>query len=295
MRNKQKRGIDMNVLLVPTWELAKQTLVHASVEMEYGTKVKEGLKVTLAHHVEKYKKELPPCVREVEVLTKGSTIGISHLDLDTVGGVLALMGKKPMDSAFWEVAGFIDENGPHHLHKYSQKIQDQLNAYWAWSSTNMPGYDKKIQDVTSLVLKHSEALHRIIEREPIIIKRGREWREKLTMRVERALSYEDDLMRVFISNGVKCTSCYYSEVMKKSVPLILEYNTHKKKITVSSNDKRFDAEQLLKSVFGDESGGKKNGSGSIAGTPRNKVMNHKDFNRLVQYVEQTLYIKQIAN
>lgn len=67
--------------------------------------------MTLAHH--DIRSDNPaPCNTEVEPLT-GGTILISHIDLDTVGGIMAVEGIKPEDPEFWSAAEFIDNNGPH--------------------------------------------------------------------------------------------------------------------------------------------------------------------------------------
>ena len=105
--------------------------VDATVEAEYGEKVLEGDKITLAHHVEKYKNCNAPCNRNVEKLKDGETIVISHIDLDTIGGCLALLGVKPEDEEFWKGAEFIDIKGNHHIKELPKEVEDKINAYSA--------------------------------------------------------------------------------------------------------------------------------------------------------------------
>ena len=97
-----------NIILAPTLDLARTVRVDATVEAEYGTECVPGRVVTLAHHGPRSSNPAP-CNTETEILPEGSTIMLSHLDLDAVGGALALMGVKPEDPEFWKAAEFIKE------------------------------------------------------------------------------------------------------------------------------------------------------------------------------------------
>lgn len=105
--------------------------LYATVEAEYGDDVVAGSTpaLTLAHHGSR--KENPnPCLRDnipggfLNMSTRPNdpahdlfvpieAIGLSHIDLDALGGTAALMGKKPAHESFWRLAAHIDSNGPH--------------------------------------------------------------------------------------------------------------------------------------------------------------------------------------
>ena len=111
------------ILLAPTKELAASIpQPEATVEAEYGGSCIEGKEITLAHHVEKYKDNPAPCNTDLEKTLDGATILVSHIDLDTLGGIFAISGEKMDDPEFWQAAEFIDLNGPHHIHELSDSF-----------------------------------------------------------------------------------------------------------------------------------------------------------------------------
>lgn len=107
----------------------------ATVEAEYGDRVVEGTVVTLAHHGPR-KSEPCPCSDEAEERLRRrffwgphvEAIGLSHLDLDALGGVAALIGKRPSDRYFWRAAELVDVRGPHRLDAILREVRG-----WAYS------------------------------------------------------------------------------------------------------------------------------------------------------------------
>ena len=132
-----------------------------TVEAEYGDRCVEGTELTLAHHGPRAGNPAP-CVAEVparlgtQFTNAGATIGVSHVDLDTVGGILRLAeGDRPLTGSeeFWRVAAFVDVNGVHRLAEAnaSDEIVRQLHAWWAWSETNRVRVGPECVDVTEHV------------------------------------------------------------------------------------------------------------------------------------------------
>lgn len=68
----------------------------ATVEAEYGDLVVEGSVLTLAHHGPRSGNSCP-CLVENRPQGEQSieVVGLSHMDLDTIGGCAALLGLKP--------------------------------------------------------------------------------------------------------------------------------------------------------------------------------------------------------
>lgn len=98
----EKSNIPQNirVLLVPKY-MSEEELTNAqiaptaTVEAEYGEKVIKGEQVTLAHHTKEYENNPAPCnTMGVAPLQDGSTIVVSHLDLDTIRRYCYFNGKK---------------------------------------------------------------------------------------------------------------------------------------------------------------------------------------------------------
>ena len=87
---REKIPQNIRVILVPKYMsqeelLEEQISPTATVEAEYGEKVIKGEQITLAHHTKEYEKNPAPCnTLNVPVLEDGSTIVVSHLDLDTI-------------------------------------------------------------------------------------------------------------------------------------------------------------------------------------------------------------------
>lgn len=197
-----------------------------TVEAEYGDEVVRGTIATLAHHGPRSNNPCP-CLADNDVAKPmcscgvgcpvdgyvgegcdaGRTeddlvvIGVSHLDLDTLGGIAAVLGVKyDYDKAevgydgpleFWQLAAFVDVNGPHkigewearrhfdaekkwsdwkdaidHVDAMSWNAIDSLNAWWAWSEKNRGPFaprDGSVVDVTDYVKEAVRVLGLIAE------------------------------------------------------------------------------------------------------------------------------------
>jgi hypothetical protein len=116
----------------------------ATVEAEYGDMVVLGQVITLAHHGIRSNRPCPCSLPNFPDLGI-ETIGISHVDLDTIGGILAILGQKPDQfdwvRNFWRVAAEVDARGVHKLHDIGfgdtapKMIEESLNAWWAFSES----------------------------------------------------------------------------------------------------------------------------------------------------------------
>lgn len=137
----------MKVLLAATPEALERALAEyaltATVEAEYGEAVVEGSVETLAHHGPRAGAPCP-CLRpngRIQV----DAIGVSHVDLDTLGGIMALKGVKPTDQwvdPFWRLAAGVDLKGPHRVYDVAEEVDaslddvELLQAWWAWSESH---------------------------------------------------------------------------------------------------------------------------------------------------------------
>lgn len=163
-----------------------------------------GSVLTLAHHGPRSGR-MCPCLSGNMPELGIQAIGLSHIDLDTLGGVMAILGRKPEDScecgygitgsrkpAFWRAAAaLVDTNGVHKLPEDTpQEVNDMLNAFWAWSEKNrlFPPRDGGVEDVTKFVMDAIRVLRSIIwydapgllmeetrETGTLLIEEGRKW------------------------------------------------------------------------------------------------------------------------
>ena len=275
------------ILLAPTLEAAKSIdYPEASVEAEYGEECVRGRMVTLAHHTREYQGNPAPCNSAVDILPDGSAILISHIDLDTLGGIFALTGRKRENREFWEAAEFIDLNGSHHIHELPGVIQEKLNAFYAFETmmreqARLSGrYPfKTLTDVTEDVESRWIAIDAILDlshpEHDEMIRRGVEWNRKITKKVESKLVCEVCGIREFITDGVFCSASYYSPRQGRIMPATISYNTVSNAITVSFADQgeKINARDFVQTEWGDKAGG----HAGIAGSPRGKKMDITDF------------------
>lgn len=158
MENKEK---ELRIFFAPSYELAMDVIskedVKATVEAEYGSHTMLGELITMAHHGANSHNPAPCNWGPVPQIEDG-VILVSHLDLDTIGGIMKLLGIQSEDPEFWSAAEFIDTRGPHHAHELPEYIQDKLNAFEAYSEPILrPHYDK-ITDVTNQVYRLADAI-----------------------------------------------------------------------------------------------------------------------------------------
>lgn len=279
---------DQRVILAPSYDIAKSINAEATVEAEYGDECLEGTMATLAHHGPRSGNPAPCNTPDVPKLPPFATVVVSHIDLDTLGGVFALQGRKPEDDRFWEAAEKIDVEGAHHIHELDQDIQDKLNVYYAYNYGQSRGRYTEATDVTKQIDDAYDVVRAIVDidapEHDMLIADGREWAQTREAAVEEQLIYEDKNMRVFDSNGVFCAASYYSPNQNALIPATITYNEKFKSITLAFEDggKQFDAREIVQKIWGPEAGGRE----GIAGSPRNVEMTKDDLHALVERLKE---------
>lgn len=286
---------NFNVILCPTYEIAaSQPQPDYSVEAEYGALHIEGRLETLAHH--DIRSDNPaPCVTDVKSYEDvGGTIMISHIDTDTLGGIMAITGDKPNDPEFWEGAGHIDVAGPHHIHELSQDVQDKLNAVYAYGYERNEGRPSErvaeAKDVTDIVKEYYDVFNKILDREhpehDELIEKGREYAKGMQHEIESRCVFENDFIRAFVTDGYFCAAGYYSEQQDKVIPATVTFNERLNSITVAFADggQALSAKDIVQELWGPEAGGHT----GIAGSPRGAEMTKDDFEQVQNVVMDRL-------
>lgn len=279
---------DQRVILAPSYDMAKNINAEATVEAEYGDECLEGTMVTLAHHGPRANNPAPCNTSDVPKLPPFATVVVSHIDLDTLGGIYALQGRKPEDDRFWEAAEMIDVKGVHHIHELDKDIQDKLNAYYAYNYNHAGERYSETVDVTKQVEDAYGVINDILDidapEHDMLIADGKEWAQAREAAVEAQLIYEDKNMRVFDSNGVFCAASYYSPKQDALIPATVTYNEKAKTITLGFEDggKQYNAMEIVRSVWGPEAGGRE----GIAGSPRGIEMTKDDLHALVERLKE---------
>jgi hypothetical protein len=212
-------------------------------------------------------------------------IGLSHVDLDALGGIMALMGIKPEAPAFWKAAAYVDINGPHKLWEIEpdQKVMDQLNAYWAFSQGHrvFPERDGSVTDVTDEVESHVDVLLSILKNDPELIGAGRRW-EEAQAGLERG-SFCDSLNGVILRSAPTFTNHLYN-AGKNFIHgvAVVAYNEKFKSCTVSCAEPipGISCRSLVQDLWGELAGG----HDTIAGSPRGQEMSYADALALWEHV-----------
>lgn len=250
-----------------------------TVEAEYGDIVVEGSILTLAHHGPRSGNEAP-CLHanDYGFVPEGEVIiGISHMDLDTIGGIMAIQARKPEVAGFWELAAFVDINGPHKLFEASASPENirRLQAYWAWSQEHrvFPPRDGSVLDITDQYMLAAQAVDLILEDDPVLLERGEEFVAKVAELNKNSF--------ICTMNGVikrvsdQFVNHLYSPPESTAVAkAVLSLNTKFNSLTLSIPDPRpdFNCAEFLQGLFGPTAGG----HAGIAGSPRGQVMTTED-------------------
>jgi hypothetical protein len=249
----------------------------ATVEAEYGDIVVEGSVLTLAHHGPRANQPCPCLFRvateEMRLRLSGiEVIGLSHLDLDALGGCLAISEILPTVEGFWQLAGFVDTFGPHRILDFGPSPQNlaRLNAFWAWSQGHrvQAPRDGSVLDITPQVEVAAFALGRILADDPELLAAGEVFRlaeAKLNLDsfVEVRQGVVVRIAPVFVNHlyttpdGVVCRA-------------VVAFNTVSGAVTVSFADPPAPgipgAVQVVQAIWGPTAGG----HAGIAGSPRGK-------------------------
>jgi hypothetical protein len=288
-----KNASDFIVILAPSYDTAKDltdnTNIDFTVEAEYGDECVRGKKLTLAHHGSRSDNPAPCNDDRAHEAGKDepSAILVSHLDLDTIGGILDLKGQKPKDDDFWKAAEDIDVRGAHHLNEHPKDIQDKLNAIWAWEAKQerRPKYTE-LSDVTDVVLENKQMLEIVLDdkhkEHDKYIEEGRQWAADIHQAVEKCLVCETDRIRMFYTpetGGPFCNVGYYSDDQNRIVNTILTYNGSSKSMILSTSGDNPDINccEIMQSALGSEAGGHK----GIAGSPRGKDQTDADLYKVM--------------
>lgn len=245
----------------------------ATVEAEYGAVTVPGSALTFAHHGVNAGNPCPCSYpNTVAVGLNIEAVGISHVDLDTLGGVLAIQGRKPEAPSFWALAEFMDLNGAHKLSLSGASNDDvaKLYAWWAWSEQNRqyPNRDGSALEVSEWFDKACAAITKIVAGDETLLAAGEAHRlagEKLNAASFRKV-YGDVLFRVSDS----FTNHLYADPSGKPYRAVVAYSPKAGSVTLSYADAREqdNACKLLQEQFGPLAGGHK----GIAGSPRGKRM-----------------------
>lgn len=271
--------------------------ISATVEAEYGNRCVEGSIMTLAHHGPRSGNPAP-CLHE-HVQGEGHVpeiIGLSHVDLDTLGGVMALLGAKPDADEFWQLAAFVDVNGPHRLPESGagDGTIRQLYAFWAWSEKNriFPPRDGSVAEIRDEVMEAISAITLILKDDDEFLVAGDVFR-----RNEEELnksSFVEMVEGVIVRVGNSFTNHLYVTPEGEAGRAVVALRTDFRSCTVSLAEPipGVSCREAVQSVWTerDEKGNfLAGGHDGIAGSPRGRVCGLDDLTALREAMRSVLF------
>lgn len=265
----------------------------STVEAEYGDAVVSGSWATLAHHGSR-SHNLCPCLEENRQPPPDLLIGVSHFDLDTLGGTMALLGIKPNAPDFWRVAARVDTEGPHKLPLMgaTRDAVDCLHAFWAWSEDNRVSLPRAsaqgpaaLVDLTDLFLKAASFITELLAgHRADAVSAGRAW-------AARNEALERETLVSEYGNGavlLRASDRFVNHLYGPTAAAVVGYNTKAGSITVSFSDedsrRGLSACDIMQEVYGPLAGG----HAGIAGTPRGETYTLEDAAAFAQIVADKL-------
>ena len=247
----------------------------ATVEAEYGDACVSGSVLTMAHHGPRAGQPAP-CSYPNTAGEGVEVAGLSHFDLDTLGGCMALIGNKPMVPGFWELSEFVDLNGPHKLAQSGASEENirRLNAFWAWSRNFrvFPNRDGSVSDVTDKVIEGAKIVQRLLADDAELLAAGDVYaKAEGELNKSTFIEAKDG---VVVRTGSQFVNHLYADPDGKAHEAIVSFNTTTGAITVSFADapKGRSAREIVQSLWGELAGG----HAGIAGSPRDKRMGLND-------------------
>ena len=282
----------MEIKLAGSVEVAREINPEIAIEAEWGANYIEGSKLTLNHHG--VNSDNPaPCIAEISCKDcfDDDTIVLSHIDLDSIGGVLNVQRDDlwVKNKKFWRAVAFVDVNGPHKLSTYKEltdKEEKQIYAWWAWSQDNRAPRcqnDTSI-DVSEYIQECRVALDKILNGDVEMLEKGIAF--KKAEQELNASSYVSSRGDVILRSADTFVNHLYTTPAGTICKVVVAYNTKYKSITISKadSDNDIDCCSIIQSEFGEEAGGHK----GIAGSPRGVEYSFDDASKFYIRVQKEL-------
>lgn len=275
-------GNDRHKLLEALAKFSKS----ATIKTEFGESSVAGSVCNLSH----YSKNdgIPPCLAE-NTIEQIDVIGIKRFDLDTLGGILSLQGKKACNESFWKLAAHAEINGTHSipdLEDVSEKDIRRIYAYYAYASHHkiIAPEDGSVKDVTSLIEEHANTLDLIMRGDKSLMYDGKKFKKDEDILNKSSFIQENNGVITRVSS--RFTNHLYRTPEGKVAKAVVAYNTSHGKITISfATSMDISAAKLAKDIWGDGAGGPNR---TIAGSPKAQRMDLNSFTSAVDAVQNAL-------
>jgi len=294
----------IRTVLAPSFDLALTVPapILVTVEAEYGSIVFEGTMYTAAHHqphgpyagnhVVDGGRPAPCNDRNIPELDSADVSGsilVSHIDLDTLGGVMRAEGRRGMFkdfAGFWALAEFVDVNGAHRLVHAQASEEDvrRLYAWWAYAKSMPRVARDQVTDVTDMLTAAGDALARIFEGDEALLTAGEAFRAEEAALNARTFVGMNELSIVtrVAHKASDFVNHLYTTPQGRVGRTVVAWNTAHGSITVSSAEPcpELSCRDMVQELWGPEAGGHE----GIAGSPRGRQMSEEDFQEALDHV-----------
>ncbi len=298
--------MDNRYFFSSSYTVADAQRAAITIEAEYGERVVCGGLYTAAHHQPDMKGLPAPCCDWDIPVCEGVMVIISHFDLDTLGGCLRTEERcqdlfHPQHEAFWNLAEYVDLNGPHMMENYLGRLGAEehyqreracIYAFWAWSKAQPRLQGDELQNVTSLIKKGAHALRKIFAGDPDLIEAGvafRELGEELNRHsCDGILNPTDDPGdQVILRQSDSFVNHLYNMPGQTEVcGGVASLNTATGAVTISLARpiEGVSCREIMQGLWGPEAGG----HDGIAGTPRGQRFTTEDRNRAADALAEAI-------
>ena len=306
--------MDNRYIFSPTYQKGRELAPHISIEAEYGSKVVKGTVYTAAHHQPTMAGLPAPCCDWDIPVVRRHVVLVSHMDLDTLGGCLRTEKRcqdlfHPQHEAFWNLAEYVDLNGPHMMGGYISRLGAEehyqreracIYAYWAWAKTQPRLQGDELLDVTQIVKKGAHALRKIFGGDPDLIEAGalfKKSEEELNRTSYDRHIYPNDDPRdqVILRRSDSFVNHIYNPPGQADVfGGVVSLNTESGAVTISLARpiEGVSCREVMQELFGPEAGG----HDGIAGTPRGQRFTELDRDRAAEsLVGQIALVKSLKS
>ena len=289
------------VLLAPDVDRARQLPALLTVEGEYGDYVWTGRAYTAAHHqrtgpyVGRHLHDggrPAPCNDPNIPLLPFGVIGVSHLDLDTYGGLFRADPVRrethfcPDLDAFWALAERVDVIGPHRLETLSPDagLRRQIRAFWAWNQTQLRLAPDRVVDVTEKVNMAGVVLLSIFTEDPLLMAAADDlWEGEQNL--NRASFVHAELGVALRHSDGPFVNALYTTPGGDLLDGVVAWNRGTGEVTVSVADPGVDCRALVRTLWGPNAGGHL----QIAGSPRGLRLGFHEADRAVAALRRELH------
>jgi len=265
--------MNMKIVLFKNVEVVKKGNIDISIEMEYGNEEIKGKIASYGHHTTENRENRSPAVACEYLGENIGTIGVSHIDLDTIIGVGKVSGllSPKYDNELFKDIEFIDLEGQHMLYKvssYNKELIISMNGIIA--ENRVPFSKDMVVDVTEIVLSILNKINNLTEIE--IIEYNKKYID-LQNRIEKGLYKEIGNIRVFKADEFS-NAQYINLNTKIEFDYIISFSNKSSTYTLSkrSDEVKGEMDKIMVNVFGDGAGGRNN----IAGSPRGEKQEFND-------------------